>query len=524
MYWFMVAFFHGLFILMLRLSSCSAGCEGLDSVAGSCSTIGNCTAETGQPPSIVECYDRPQNMHICTFETVTDRVPKELGVKVAENVFQLPDAHFTASSNQDNAKYARIGLPSNKTWCADNANQWLEIDLGTVVTVTRIELVPVGNTDAVNFTVTYRTNSSNPMQMYLSGSEFRSTANNTCHHLFIMNTDTIRINSKTSNSCFRLAVYGQLPDRLNTPQELGVGVPLGPSPYYRIPDSKFKASSNQEDAKYARVGLKGDKRWCAATNDKNPWLEIVLDVAKTVERIDVQGDPTRLEVKFWLSYKTQKTGVAFTDYRNRKIFTSKNGSSTHYISITEPYSIRINLNTSKPCLRVAIYGDPKRDNYIKEVVQVVPVPVTTQPTAIFLGRDSLSSSDFHKGFVIWVLFLAVFVFLLLVFLTFLFCWCCRREREFQPKSEKVTRVTSTNYVPSWRTIDAKAEKGYIATQEVQEVKIAFGDEYIPPDLKKEKLDPNDEDNYRHKIFSFRGWEGTKTPAIKVEKPPSIQNE
>lgn len=56
-----------------------------------------------------------------------------------------------------------------------------------------------------------------------------------------------------------------------------------------------------------------------------------------------------------------------------------------------------------------------------------------------------------------------------------------------------------DYVPAWRRIDAKAEKGYIATQETQEVKIAFTDEYIPPGLQKEKQDATDEKYYRHRV-------------------------
>jgi len=77
---------------------------------------------------------------------------------------------------------------------------------------------------------------------------------------------------------------------------------------------------------------------------------------------------------------------------------------------------------------------------------------------------------------------------------------CSRPREFYRKSgDKLVAEKQRNFVPSWRNIDEKAEKGYIAQQEVQEVKIAFSNEYIPPDLEKATLDPNDEKYYRHMV-------------------------
>ena len=69
---------------------------------------------------------------------------------------QIQDGSFSASSQQigKDAKFARLN--DAKSWCASSASdQWLQVDLGNVYTITAITTQGSGDKDSCEFVTSY---------------------------------------------------------------------------------------------------------------------------------------------------------------------------------------------------------------------------------------------------------------------------------------------------------------------------------------------------------------------------------
>ena len=86
-----------------------------------------------------------------------------------------------------------------------------------------------------------------------------------------------------------------------------------------IPDESLTSSSKLDSNHEAFHGrIEGNKAWCSAIEDKNPYIEITLDEEKTITEIVTQGSAsdliwsTKYRIEYleggkWTSYKEVKT-------------------------------------------------------------------------------------------------------------------------------------------------------------------------------------------------------------------------
>jgi len=295
----------------------------------------------------------------------------------------VPGAAFSSSSSHD-AKHvparARLNIHAdskgNGAWAAktNNGKQWLQIDFGELVRVTKVATQGRQDSDqwVTKFTLSYSVDGihwveykENSVTWVFSSNRDRNTV---VEHLLVIafNARFVRFHPKSwhNHICMRAEVYG-------CRNVHSCSVPLGLEDK-RISDSAFTASGsydNKHRPSLARLNLLNNGHhgaWCPKLKSSNQWLQIDLGEITAVTKVATQGRYNAEDrVKTYkLSYSVD--GIHWTWYKQRavdKIFagnTDRNTVITHSLKPhIEARYIRfhpLTHNHNIPCLRAELYG------------------------------------------------------------------------------------------------------------------------------------------------------------------------
>ncbi|XP_027051820.1 uncharacterized protein LOC113679072 [Pocillopora damicornis] len=326
----------------------------------------------------------------------------------------VPDAAFSASSSA-NSKHgparSRLNIQSNSkgygAWSAgaNNGKQWLQIDFGELVRVTKV--ATQGRQDSGQWVTKYTLSYSVDGMHWAEYKEKSVTwvfpankdRNTVVEHLLLSPFDArlIRFHPKTYHgyTSMRAEVYG-------CRKVHSCSVPLGVEDE-RIPDSAFTASGsydNRHRPSLARLNLLSDGKhvgaWCPKLKSRNQWLQIDLGEITAVTKVATQGrynseDRTRT---YTLSYSVD--GLHWTSYKQRaveKVFAGNTDRNTAIIHSLKPHiearCIRFHPrahNHNIPCLRVELYGCRK----VKNCLMAVGVEDGRIPDEAFTASSSAS--------------------------------------------------------------------------------------------------------------------------------------
>ncbi|KAL9978603.1 hypothetical protein ACROYT_G016139 [Oculina patagonica] len=336
--------------------------------------------------SITDDYHHPdkqlslQKRSIYTNPLLVYRCALPLGLENG----QVPDGAFSASSSY-NAKYgparARLNIHSDSkgygAWASktDDDKQWLQIDFGELVQVTKVATQGRQNSDAwvTKYTLSYSVDGmhwaeykENSLTWVFPGNNDRNTV---VEHLLVtpFSGRLIRFHPKKTRAhpSMRVEVYG-----CRNVHSCSVSLGLEDK---RIPDSAFTASSsydNRHRPSLARLNILSDGKhmgaWCPKAKSTNQWLQIDLGEFTAVTKVATQGrynSEDRVKT-YTLSYSVD--GMHWTGYKQRsveKVFagnTDRNTVITHSLKPhIEARYIRLHpktYNHNVPCLRAELYG------------------------------------------------------------------------------------------------------------------------------------------------------------------------
>ncbi|XP_022807914.1 lactadherin-like [Stylophora pistillata] len=328
----------------------------------------------------------------------------------------VPDAAFSASSSAHKKRgpaRSRLNIQSNSkgygSWSAgaNDGKQWLQIDFGELVRVTKV--ASQGRQDSnqwvTKYTLSYSVDGmhwaeykENSVTWVFPGNKDRNTV---VEHLLLspFNARLIRFHPRTYHgyTSMRAEVYG-------CRKVHSCSVPLGVEDK-RIPDSAFTASNsvdNRHRPSLARLNLLSDGKhigaWCPKKGSKNQWLQIDLGEVTALTKVATQGrysSEDRLTT-YTLSYSVD--GLHWTSYKQRaveKVFAGNTDRNTAIVHPLKPHiearSIRFHPRTHNhngPCFRVELYGCRK----VKNCLMPVGVEDGRIPDEAFSASSSASSS------------------------------------------------------------------------------------------------------------------------------------
>jgi len=296
----------------------------------------------------------------------------------------VPDAAFSASTSH-NAKFvparARLNIHADSkghgAWAAktNNGKEWLQIDFGELVRVTKVATQGRQDSDqwVTKFTLSHSVDGmhwveykENSVTWVFSGNRDRNTV---VEHLLVtaFNARFIRFHPKSwhNHICMRAEVYG-----CRNVHSCSVSLGLEDK---RISDSAFTASSSFNDhhrPSLARLNLLSDGKhvgaWCPKEKIPNQWLQIDLGEITAVTKVATQGRYSSEDrVKTYkLSYSVD--GIHWTWYKQRavdKIFAGNTDRNTVIIHSLKPHIearyIRFypqTHNHNGRCMRAELYG------------------------------------------------------------------------------------------------------------------------------------------------------------------------